>query len=153
MSGLVTLGMAHKFILTAGSSNLGTWAKVSGLSVKWQVASHRVGDSDQYFKYAGLPQFDNLKLSRAAETSSTTAVQKWLNDVNTKGGVEEEGAITLCDSAGEEIASWTLQAMFPIAWQITEFDAGASKAAMETLEIVYSGFLTMGMKYGPGASE
>jgi phage tail-like protein len=143
----VALGMAHKFVVTAGSYNLGSWSKVAGLSVKWDLAEHRIGESDQYFKFAGVPRFEKLKLSRAAESSGTNSVKKWLEDVNKSGGVPEEGAIEMMTSGGESIISWTLKEMFPISWQITEFDASSSKVAMETLEIVYSGFLEGGMRY------
>jgi phage tail-like protein len=142
------LGMAHKFVLTAGSFSLGAWSKVAGLSVKWDLAEHRIGNSDQYFKYAGIPKFDRLKLSRAAEQAGTTAVKAWLEKVSTSGGEPEEGSMKMLTPAGTALTTWTLQAMFPISWQISEFDASASKVAIETLEIVYSGFLTTGRKYG-----
>lgn len=142
------LGMAHKFVLTAGSFSLGAWSKVAGLSVKWDLAEHRIGNSDQYFKYAGIPKFDRLKLSRAAEQAGTTAVKTWLEKVSTTGGEPEEGSMKMLTPAGAALTTWTLQAMFPISWQISEFDASASKVAIETLEIVYSGFLTTGRRYG-----
>ncbi|MGX7826180.1 phage tail protein [Actinokineospora sp. 24-640] len=134
-------GMAHRFVVTAGSRELGSWSKVAGLSVKWDLAEYRVGHSDQYFKFAGVPKFDRLKLSRAADVTGTPAVQKWLDEVQFSGGVPEEGAVQMLTSAGQPVISWTLREMFPIAWQISEFDASAGKVAMETLEIVYSGFL------------
>jgi phage tail-like protein len=141
------LGMAHKFVLTAGSSNLGAWSKVSGLAVKWDLAEHRIGNSDQYFKYAGVPKFDRLKLSRAAEQSGTTAVKAWLEKVVSTGGTPESGSMKMLNPAGTMITTWTLKEMFPIAWQISEFDASASKVAIETLEIVYAGFFTTALSY------
>jgi phage tail-like protein len=141
-------GMAHRFVVTAGSRDLGSWSKVSGLSVKWDLAEYRVGHSDQYFKFAGVPKFDRLKLSRAADATGTGAVMTWLDEVQSSGGVPEEGAIEMLTSAGESVIVWTLREMFPIAWQITEFDAGTGKVATETLEIVYSGFLKAGTQNG-----
>ncbi len=142
-----SLGMAHKFVLTAGSFSLGAWSKVAGLSVKWDLAEHRIGNSDEYFKYAGIPKFDKLKLSRAAEQAGTTAVKTWLEKVSSSGGTPEEGSMKMLTPSGLPLSTWTLHAMFPIAWQISEFDASASKVAIETLEIVYSGFLTTGKRY------
>ncbi|MGQ0839843.1 phage tail protein [Actinokineospora sp.] len=138
---VIAHGMAHRFVVTAGSRDLGAWSKVAGLSVTWDLAEYRVGHSDQYFKFAGVPKFARLKLSRAAEQTGTTAVKTWLEEVQSSGGVPEEGAVEMLTSAGEPVISWTLQEMFPISWQISEFDATAGKVAMETLEIVYSGFL------------
>ncbi|OLR92396.1 phage tail protein [Actinokineospora bangkokensis] len=143
------LAMAHRFVVSAGSRDLGAWSKVSGLSVRWDLAEHWVGDSDQYTKYAGVPKFDKLKLSRAADRTATAAVKAWLEEVKASGGTPEEGAIAMLTSSGEQVLTWTLREMFPIAWQISEFDAAASKVAVETLEVVYSGFLAPGSQYGP----
>ncbi|WP_156756335.1 phage tail protein [Actinokineospora pegani] len=141
-------GMAHRFVVSAGSRDLGAWSKVAGLSVKWDLAEYRVGHSDQYFKFAGVPKFATLKLSRAADTTGTKAVQTWLGEVQASGGTPEEGAVEMLTSAGDSVIVWTLREMFPIAWQISEFDATTGKVAMETLEIVYSGFLLAAQQAG-----
>ncbi|MFC5289602.1 phage tail protein [Actinokineospora guangxiensis] len=135
-------GMAHRFVVTAGSRELGAWSKVAGLSVTWDLAEYRVGHSDQYFKFAGVPKFARVKLSRAADATATPAVKVWLDEVQASGGVPESGAVQMLTSAGQAVMTWTLQEMFPIAWQISEFDASAGKVAVETLELVHSGFLT-----------
>ncbi len=145
---VVDLGMAHRFVVTAGSRDLGSWSKVTGLSVKWDLAEHRVGSSDQYFKFAGVPKFDRLKLSRAADRTGTAAVHAWLDEVKASGGTPEEGAVAMLTAAGEPVMTWTLREMFPVSWQIGEFDASASKVAVETLEVVHAGFLAAGGRYG-----
>jgi len=147
-AGSMALGMAHKFTLAAGSRNLGSWSKVAGLSVKWDLAEHRVGNSDRYFKFAGVPKFDKLKLSRAAESAGTTSVKAWLEEVARSGGTAESGSLQMLTAAGTPVTSWTLKEMFPVTWQISEFDASSSKVAIETLEIVYGGFLTFTYQYG-----
>jgi phage tail-like protein len=141
------VGMSHKFVVTVGLFVLGSWSKVSGLAVKWDLAEYRVGNSDEYFKFAGVPKFERLKLSRAAALSSSTMVQQWLETSAQSGGAPMEGQVVLT-AMGTPVAQWTLRAMFPIAWSISEFDASSSKVAMETLEIAYSGFLSTGNKYG-----
>ncbi len=142
------LAMSHRFLVTAGSRSLGAWTKVSGLSVRWDLAEHRVGDSDQYFKYAAIAKYTPLKISRAAEETGTVAVQEWLTEVKASGGVAEEGSLAILTSSGAQVAAWTLREMFPISWNITDFDAGTSKVAVETLEIVYSGFVGPGARFG-----
>jgi phage tail-like protein len=144
----LALAMSHRFIVTAGTRSLGSWTKVSGLSVDWDLAEYRVGDSDQYFKYAAIPKYGKLKISRAAEETGTIAVQEWLAEVKTSGGTPEEGSVGLLTSGGAEVAVWTLREMFPISWSISDFDASTSKVAVETLQIVYSGFLAPGSRYG-----
>lgn len=134
-------GMAHRFAVTAGSRDLGAWSKVSGLAVKWDVAEYRRGDSGHVDRFAGIPRFEEVKLSRAADSAGTTAVQAWLDEVHAHGGVPEEGAVEMLTSAGLPVATWTLHGMFPRAWQISEFDATTGRVAMETLTIVHNGFL------------
>jgi phage tail-like protein len=141
------VGMSHKFVVTVGMFVLGSWSKVSGLAVKWDLAEYRVGNSDEYFKFAGVPRFERLKLSRAAALGSSTTVRQWLETSAQSGGTPMEGHVVLT-ATGLPVAEWTLRAMFPIAWSISEFDASSSKVAIETLEIAYSGFLSTGNKYG-----
>lgn len=135
-------GMAHRFAVTAGARDLGAWSKVSGLAVKWDVAEYRRGSSDHVDRFAAIPRFDPIRLSRAADSAGTAAVQVWLNEVQARGGVPEEGAVEMLTSAGVPVATWTLREMFPAGWQISDFDATTGKVAMETLTIVHNGFLT-----------
>src|SRR2546428_5314391 len=85
------VGMSHKFVVTVGLFVLGSWSKVSGLAVKWDLAEYRVGNSDEYFKFAGVPKFERLKLSRAAALSSSTMVQQWLETSAQSGGAPSGG--------------------------------------------------------------
>lgn len=142
-------GTAHRFVVTAGSRDLGSWSKVAGLEVKWDVAEHRVGDSDQYFKYAGIAKFEKLKLTRAADPIGTKLVQTWLDEVASTGGVPEEGAVEIISAAAGSVVSWTIREMFPHRWKISDFDMGSGKIFMETLEIVHSGFLTAANRATP----
>jgi phage tail-like protein len=144
----LALAMSHRFVVTAGTRSLGSWTKVSGLSVDWDLAEHRVGDSDQYLKYAAIPKYGKLKISRAADDTGTAAVQEWLAEVKASGGTPEEGGIAIHTSGGAQVAVWALREMFPISWSISDFDASTSKVALETLQIVYSGFLAPGSRYG-----
>jgi phage tail-like protein len=143
-------GTAQRFVVHSGTRDLGSWAAVSGLEVKWGLAEHRVGDSDLYFKYAGVPKFESIKLRRAADPVGTKTVQEWLNEVQTSGGVPEDGAVDIIDNAsGQVMLSWTLRAMFPIRWKISDFEASTAKTYIETLEVVHSGLLTAATKARP----
>jgi phage tail-like protein len=139
-------GMSHRFAVTAGAHDLGSWSKVAGLSVKWDVAEYRRGNSDQVVRFAAIPRYEQVKLSRAADAAGTAAVQTWLADVQARGGVPEEGAVEMSTSGGIPVAVWNLREMFPVGWQISEFDATSSKVAVETLTIVHGGFLAPGQQ-------
>jgi phage tail-like protein len=140
-------GMAHKFILTAGSTGLGAWTKVSGLAVTWDLAEYRVGNSDSYYKYGGIPKFSKLKLQRALDTTAANATKTWLTEVQTTGGRPSEGSLKMCNSAGRSFFEWKLKELFPSSWSISEFDAGSSKVLVETLELVYGGFFETALRY------
>jgi len=149
-SSVLAQGTAQRFVVHSGSRDLGSWAAVSGLEIKWGLAEHRVGDSDQYFKFAGVPKFETIKLRRAADPVGTKMVQEWLNEVQTTGGMPEDGAVDIIDNAtGQALLSWTLRAMFPIKWKISDFEASNAKTYVETLEVVHSGLLTAANKARP----
>jgi phage tail-like protein len=97
-----------------------------------------------------VPKFDTVKLRRAADPVGTKMVQDWLNEVQSSGGLPEDGAVDIIDAAsGQAVLSWTLLAMFPIKWKISDFEASNAKAYVETLEVVHSGLLTAANRARP----
>lgn len=134
--------VSHRFHVSAGAFDLGTWSKMSGLQVTFDLAEHRIGGADTYYKYAAIPKFDKLKLNRAADSTSSKTVWGWLDSVHKTGGQPSIGSVAVLDTMGGPVMTWTLQDMFPIQWNVSDFDASAGKVVVETLTIVYSGFLT-----------
>src|SRR2546430_7291320 len=107
------VGMSHRFVVSVGMFVLGAWSKVSGLAVKWDLAEYRVGNSDEYFKFAGVPRFERLKLSRAAALGTSTMVRQWLETSAQNGGAPMGGHLVL-NAAGLPVAEWTLRSMVPV---------------------------------------
>ena len=141
-------GIANKFVLTVGAAGLGAWTKVSGLSVKWDLAELRVGNDDAYYKFGAIPKYDRLKLQRALDSTAAGKTKTWLAEVQKTGGKPTGGSLKMLNPAGRQVFMWTLREVFPAGWSISEFDASASKVLLETLELVYAGFLEDGQKYG-----
>jgi len=136
------IGLANRFTLKIddGDYDLGSWAKVEGLDVKWDVAEYRAGDAGNHRWYLpGITKYTDIKLTRAACPDSAT-VKKWLDTTATKYKASS-GKLTLHDSANAEVMSWELKGIMPVKWSITGFDASASKVATETLELAHLGFL------------
>jgi len=49
------------------SHDLGSWAKVDGLDVSWDIAEYRAGDGGNYrWYFPGNTKYSNIKLARAA---------------------------------------------------------------------------------------
>ncbi|MDT8913128.1 phage tail protein [Amycolatopsis sp. PS_44_ISF1] len=139
---VLSQGTAHQFVVRTGSRELGAWSGASDLEVKWDRAEHWVGDSDRYFKYAGVAKYEPVRFTRAADPVGTKAVQDWLNEVHSTGGVPEDGALQVVDATGAVVLEWTIREMFPINWKISGFDAGGAKVYAETLTVVHSGLLS-----------
>jgi phage tail-like protein len=137
------VGMAHRFVVSIDypEYDLGTWSRVSGLQVSWNVCEYRVGDQgNQSWVIPGTTKYSNIKLSRAACADSQT-VQMWLAQTSANPA-PLSGAITLVmPTSLIPIAQWRLNEFFPIAWSISDFDADQGKTAIETLELTHGGFL------------
>ncbi|WP_042423841.1 phage tail protein [Streptacidiphilus anmyonensis] len=137
-----TTGMAHRFrvLIDTPEYNLGTWSKVSGLQVNWRVCEYRTGAGwNSLVQFPGQTTYQLIKLSRAACRDSET-VQRWLKNTAVNASFST-GEISMVDWLGLPVVTWELTAFFPAGWSISDFDAGGSKVAMETLELAHSGFL------------
>ncbi|MFF4983947.1 phage tail protein [Streptomyces sp. NPDC001046] len=137
-----SVNMAHRFAVAIDHSRyqLGTWATASGLHVTWQVAEYRSGDRwNQPFVFPGVPQYEHIRLTRAACRDSQT-VQEWLTETSRRS-VPLTGAIALVNWQDRPTVTWQLREFFPAAWSIDGFDSAGGGVAMETLELAHSGFL------------
>lgn len=136
------LGLANRFEVTIeGSVPLGSWARVEGLDVTWDVCDYRPGDQGNELYYAlGRPAFSRIRLTRAASKEDTPKVRDWLSKNSFKHQAIT-ASIVLKDSANDEVNSWNLRRVMPTKWSITSFDSTASSVATETLEFVHNGFL------------
>ncbi len=61
-------------------------------------------------------------------------VKDWLSD-NSHSFTPTTVTITDVDLAGGPPTTWTLEDALPVKWSLAAFDAGASKVAIETLEL------------------
>ncbi|KAA2258793.1 phage tail protein [Solihabitans fulvus] len=136
------IGLVNRFQVTLddGKIDLGSWSKVDGLNVKWDVAEYRTGDqgNERYF-FPGATQYEVIKLTRAA-CADTMKVKEYLSNNSFKAKAMT-GHIKLCDAANKEVAHWDLTRTVPMRWAITAFDSSASSVATETLELHHAGFL------------
>ncbi|MEU9704466.1 phage tail protein [Streptomyces sp. NPDC047981] len=136
-----SVAMAHTFTVAIDRCQyqLGDWSSASGLSVNWQVCEYRSGDRWNHpLIYPSVPKYQRIKLSRAA-CGDSLVVQEWLSETAVRGE-PLTGAVGLVNWMGDAMW-WELREFFPAAWNINEFNAGQGKVAIETLEIVHSGFV------------
>ena len=135
------LGCGSKSRSTTPTYDLGSWSKVSGLDVTWDIAEYRAGDgqNDKWY-FPGLTKYSTVKLERAVQAEGTKKVREWLDSNSFKMKVQS-GKVALLDAKSEEVMFWTLRHVIPVKWSISPFDANASKVAIEMLELVHMGFL------------
>jgi len=144
LSDTSTIGLANRFhvVVDPGKHDLGSWQKVEGLDVSWEVADYRAGDSgNQRWFFPANSKYAPVRLLRAASEDSEK-VKDWL----TANSFHQDQSrvlvtITLCDSSGKAVLDWTLQNAVPKKWTVTSMDAGSSHVAVETLELEHLGFL------------
>lgn len=135
------VAMTHRFVVRVdrGRYDLGSWSKVSGLTVSWGKVTYRAGEDNHEHVFPGNISYPTIKLSRAACSDSAT-VQDWL--VTTSQHRESlSGAVHLLDFLGVPVITWQLKEFFPISWSISDFDSTAGRPAVETLELAHNGFL------------
>jgi len=137
------LGLSNRFKVTIDFPkpvDLGSWAKVDGLDVQFDVVEYRAGDAWNQRWYApGSTKYSTLKLSRAV-SADTKKVQSWLNDTALRyqpGNL----IVVLLDAKNEKVMEWEMRSAMPSKWSVSGFDASTSKLAYEQLDIVHLGFL------------
>lgn len=145
------LGLAYRFKVTIdGEFDLGSFSKVDGLDVKWDVAEYRAGDAgNNRWYFPGNTKYTDISLVRAASGESAK-VRKWLNS-NSFNMAPQHGKITLYDANFKEantVLEWDLRHVMPVKWSINGFDASSSSVAVETLVICHLGFLEDATKPG-----
>ncbi|MEU9255931.1 phage tail protein [Streptomyces sp. NPDC048270] len=137
-----SVNMAHSFTVAIDRCQyeLGDWASASGLNVTWQTCEYRTGDNWNHpLVFPGVPKYQKIKLSRAA-CADSQVVQEWLTETSVRN-VPLTGAVSLVNWLGVRTVTWEIREFFPAAWGIGEFNAAQGKVAMETLELVHTGFL------------
>jgi len=114
---------ASRYAVVAGDAqhDLGSWAKVDGLDVTFDVVNYRAGGG-------------TLTLHRAAGAQSSL-VQEWLQRL-AESLQPTTVTITQYDHQGTPLARWVFCGVYPTKWSIG-FEAGESKVAIETLVLAY----------------
>lgn len=129
------------FAVTAsdGQVDLGTWSKITGLDVTWDLAEYRAGDQASADRRRIHPYVarGTITLHREAGTD-TLLVKEWLDGL-AQSGERPQGTIDLIDITGDVVARWTFVAGYPTKWQVSGPDGTGSKASLETLVIEYEG--------------
>jgi phage tail-like protein len=149
-SGPVTVAAAgeqrepsYYFTVRAGdeSHDLGTWSKVSGLDVTWDLAEYRSGGAANVSRwyFPGNTKYQTVTLHRAS-SDEIDLVLAWLRDLAATGEPQTL-VITLFDSKGEAVVSWQLEGVLPKKYTAGSFNAEGTDVEIETLVLSHEGFI------------
>jgi phage tail-like protein len=126
-----------------GLISLGTWTKVDGLAMEYQVTEYREGGVNGYMhKIVGPAKFTNLRLSRPVDVTSTL-LMTWLmsNQVAIK---PQTMAVTAMTAAGDDITTWSLVGVVPVKWTGPSLDIMSNAVSTETLEVAFQEISLLG---------
>jgi phage tail-like protein len=143
ISDKTSIGLVNRFhvTVTPGKGDLGSWAKVEGLEVSFDMPEYRSGDNPNFLYFCPAnTKYAHVKLVRATSAEDSPKVQGWLSD-NAKQFQHGELMIELKDAKHAKVMTWTLRDAIPLKWSITNFDSAGGAVATETLEIIHGGFL------------
>jgi phage tail-like protein len=130
-----------------GLINLGTWTKVDGLGMEYQVTEYREGGVNGYMhKIIGPAKFTNLRLSRPVDMTSPM-LMSWLmsNQIAIK---PQTMAVTAMTAAGDSITTWSLIGVVPVKWTGPSLDIMSNAVSTETLEVAFQEISLLGSLLG-----
>ena len=126
-----------------GLISLGTWTKVDGLGMEYQVTEYREGGVNGYMhKIIGPAKFTNLRLSRPVDMTSPM-LMTWLmsNQIMIK---PQTMAVTAMTAAGDSITTWSLVGVVPVKWTGPSLDIMSNAVSTETLEVAFQEISLLG---------
>jgi phage tail-like protein len=140
-------GLAYRFTVKIQGVDVGHWQTCSGLKVDFKPVEIKSGGCYDSVRYlAGEVAYPRIVLRRAIVAAQSRSLQAWLAEtaqswVNGAASAGVPATITLYDSYGDTVMTWTLLNARPCAWSGPDLDANASKVAIESLELVHEGFV------------
>jgi phage tail-like protein len=111
---------------------------VNGLRYETEVVDVRAGGSnDTTFRLRGATKWSNLVFKQGF--TKGTKLLKWRDEWIAGNCKRSNGSIQLLDTTGATQKTWSFIDGWPCKWEISEFDAGKTELAIETLEIAHHG--------------
>ena len=132
------------FKVTIDNKALGTFAKCEGLKATYAVKTYEEGGQNGFVhQLPGRLSYENITLSRAVNVESL-GLAAWFASYQSLVK-RSTMMITVMDTAGNEIVTWTLMGAFPVTWSAGALEAGATGVLTETLVMAHEGFYDIAM--------
>lgn len=140
------VGFASQFIFEVDGVPIGTFRQVSGLELDISVYEFAEGGENGYMhKFPGQMRWPNIVLTRGLVKSD--ALFDWVTKSSGDGFAGNQnkltrstGAVTVVDSRGNRLRSWSFTDVFAVKWSGPQLAAGSEDLLEETLEVSHHGF-------------
>src|SRR5690606_5910049 len=126
---------------------------VSGLSVTIPTESVAEGGENRFkHQLPGVPQYDKLVLKRGMFLGSN--ITTWCKNAIEDFQIEPKNIlISLLIDLHVPLATWQVYNAYPVKISISEFNAEQNTLVIETLELVYQFYKTVGLDSMIGGAE
>jgi phage tail-like protein len=119
---------------------VGFFTQVQGLSSQVDVMEYPEGGRNDYVhKLPTRIKHTNLTLKRGVTKEG--ALLDWLHKTVVKAEPAEM-SLTLCDSEGKPLQTWSFAGAYPVKWTGPDANAGGNEIMTESLEIAHLGAVT-----------
>jgi phage tail-like protein len=125
--------------INTGSKAEMFFKSVGGLKMETELVPVKEGGfNNSTWQLVGSRKWSNIVLKQGFTGSSKLIGwhQDWMNGAMTR---LEKCEIVQLNTALKKVCSWSVLNGMPAKWEISEFDAGKSELAIETLEIAHEG--------------
>ncbi|MEU6592104.1 phage tail protein [Streptomyces sp. NPDC046881] len=137
---------AGRFVFTVDDLDIGTFTEVAGLTVSIEVEEYAEGGQNQYtHKLPGRMKWPNLVFKRGMTNADNLFA--WFAASSGEGFAKagnklthRNGAITLKDAKGRDVATWKFTGAFPVKWTGPRLAATSKDLVVEELEVAHCGF-------------
>ena len=116
----------------------GYFKECEGLGSETEVIEFRDGDTGAVRKLPGRVKYPNIVLKRGLTSDMT--IWNWREDVITgQEGFRSQARIRMLNTAGVELAVWTLSGAWPSKVSGPELKADGNEVAIESIELAHEG--------------
>jgi phage tail-like protein len=115
--------------------------EASGLEAEIELETVAEGGENRFLHRLPKPvRHPNLVLKRGV-AGDTSRLMTWCRDVFEKDFtqpiVPRDIVVSLCDSEGDPLRTWSIGNAFPVKWSVSGFGGTRNEVAIETMEFAY----------------
>ena len=127
----------YAFVVSIEGHDLGSWSKVSGLDVSFDVVEFREGSGGPVRYFPGATKYSTIKLERAF--AGDTQLSDWFTTFSQTRTERVRVTIVMYDQAGGEVARWNFENAWPQKLTGPVLNAQSNDVPIESLELVHEG--------------